>query len=507
MIATGLTFLFGFFLACLLALLLSPIVWRRSRRMARREFEATIPTSVNEIRASYDHVRAASAIQTRTREMDAAAAVERAAHERANAGRISLENAGLRERNSALITLLSEHKAAFEDVAETLELRESEFDKLEAELRETRRELDLRSEELDALARQFRVLVGRAERGGVDTGFDADDLVDDAVGDRPSRIEMQKTLKAFSAEIETLRTDLRQEQSTVRERDATILDLLAGVANAQAASLQGKDEQERSAGESGATAQAAGMAPDAVSNPASAVETEGEAAEAKDPETSAISDVGSTDLKGPQEHEQRSTTAVEPAPPATARSGDAALAAAKSFSSLFASRIREALKRPQAQDAKSSGPAAGPSIITAASVPVPVPVPVPSPANRPVAELAVADHVAPKTEDESGQKPSNAGLSTEAAARPPIAQRLREALQLPDHPLGSDEVDDETLRQRIVDLAARVIDQAARIEGKASPIETILTADRSFSSLSRPRERQTLTDRVRVMRSEAEAAE
>ena len=234
MIATGLTFLFGFCLALLLALLLSPIVWRRSRRMARREFEATIPTSANEIRASYDHVRAAAAIQTRTREMDAAAAVERAAHERANAGRMSIENAGLRERNAALITLLSDHKAAFEDIAETLESREADFDRLEAELHEVGHDLDLRSEELDALAWKFRVLVDRAERGGVDTGFDADDLGDDSVGDRPSRVEMQKSMNRLNAEIDTLRTGLRQEQSTVRERDATILDLLAAAATGTA---------------------------------------------------------------------------------------------------------------------------------------------------------------------------------------------------------------------------------------------------------------------------------
>ena len=498
MIATGLTFLFGFFLACLLALLLSPIVWRRSRRMARREFEATIPTSVNEIRASYDHVRAAAAIETRTREMDAASAVERAAHERANAGRISLENAGLRERNGALITLLSEHKAAFEEMAETLEFRESEFDKLEAELHETRHDLDLRSEELDALARKFRVLVGRADQGGVDTGFDVDDLGDDAVGERPSRVEMQKTLKALGSEIEIIRTDLRQEQSTVRERDATILDLLAGVATATALS---PDRQTGDEDSTDATVAAT------VTEPIRATDedesrTDDDAAARKADAAAQASVEAQAEGYDRQSDEEPLSGREEPFPQAPQTAPKAktdALASARSFSSLFAGRVREALKRPQMQTGKPAG-SAKPDVTSAASIPAMMSGPA-------AASLAVAEQSGQEPSAGSAENRSHAESDLKAVAPTSIARRLSEALQFPDRPLGTDDVDDETLRHRIVDLAARVIDQAAKIEGKASPIETILTTDRSISSLSRPRERQTLTDRVRVMRSEAEAAE
>ena len=83
MIASGLIFLFGFLAAALIALLVSPIVWRRAKRLARREFEATIPVSANEIRASYDHVRAQAAMESRRREMEAHAVREKAALERA----------------------------------------------------------------------------------------------------------------------------------------------------------------------------------------------------------------------------------------------------------------------------------------------------------------------------------------------------------------------------------------------------------------------------------------
>ncbi len=499
MIATGLTFLFGFCLALLLALLLSPLVWRRSRRMARREFEATIPTSVNEIRASYDHVRAATAIETRTREMDATAAVERAAQERADAGRISLENAGLRERNSALITLLTEHKAAFEEVAETLEFRENEFDKLEAELHETRHDFDLRSEELDALARKFRVLVDRAERDGVDTGFDTDDLSDDAVGNRPSRVGMQKTITALTTEIDTLRTGLRQEQSTVRERDATILDLLAGVATATAGAggpqTRAEEPESPNTEQPNDVADATGTTKRGESAPGPSGNSDYDANRPDNAERPATDAIVEPEAESSRPLAQPLARADYPSPRRLPKTS--ADAPVKSFSSLFASRIRGALKRPQAQadrPAMSSGPSAG----SAASVPA-------TKSHKAGANLIAADGLPLETEAGSATGPADAASSPAAPA--PIARRLREALQLPDHPLGTDDVDDETLRQRIVDLAARVIDTAAKIEGKASPIETILSADQSFSSLSRPRERQTLADRVRVMRSEADVAE
>ena len=78
MIATGLTFLFGFLTAILIALLVAPLAMGRARRLARREFEAAIPVSANEIRASFDHVRAEAALTARRREMDALAMREKA---------------------------------------------------------------------------------------------------------------------------------------------------------------------------------------------------------------------------------------------------------------------------------------------------------------------------------------------------------------------------------------------------------------------------------------------
>ena len=434
MIATGLTFLFGFCLALLLALILSPIVWRRSRRMARREFEATIPTSANEIRASFDHVRAAAALQTRTREMAAAVAVEKAARERADAGRVARENADLRERNAALVSLLSEHKTAFEDVAETLEARETDFDAVEADLHETRHALALRSEELDALVAKFRVLTDRARSQGIETAVVPEEMegARDTLADRKSRIEMQSTIKTLTFEVETLQTGLRQERGTVRERDATILDLLAGVAGVDGAGMKGaamepsRDEPELPGDvRQGAVARQAGDV-----QPSAGVHRDGDLATI----------AGST---------PEPASIAEPALPPSSPSPSSNWG--RSF-----------------EQAPSCDPA--------------------------IAGLARAADV---------PHPGGNAQASEPAAQS-IARRLRDALNLSPSPLGEDEADDDTLRDRIGDLAARVIDATARIEGPDSPIETMLAADRSNAKA--PPGRLTLGGRVRRLRDRAEPA-
>ncbi|MDX1731639.1 MAG: hypothetical protein R3184_10925, partial [Aurantimonas coralicida] len=143
MIASGLIFLFGFLAAALIALLVSPIVWRRAKRLARREFEATIPVSANEIRASYDHVRAQAAMESRRREMEAHAVREKAALERAEAGRVAVENADLRGRNRVLTETVAQNVADLKELSAALEAREQEYRKLEEELRDTVHDLDL----------------------------------------------------------------------------------------------------------------------------------------------------------------------------------------------------------------------------------------------------------------------------------------------------------------------------------------------------------------------------
>ena len=163
MIATALIFLLGALTATLVLLLLIPLVWRRAQRLARREFDATIPTSVNEIRAEMDLVRATSAFDIRREERRAQELVEQAVRERGEAGRVILENGHLIARGQELEATLSERDKAIAKLDERLRAVIGERDELVQHRHDLRAKLQARAEEMEALSLRHQALKERSD--------------------------------------------------------------------------------------------------------------------------------------------------------------------------------------------------------------------------------------------------------------------------------------------------------------------------------------------------------
>ena len=234
MIASGLIFLFGFLAAALIALLVSPIVWRRAKRLARREFEATIPVSANEIRASYDHVRAQAAMESRRREMEAHAVREKAALERAEAGRVAVENADLRGRNRVLTETVAQNVADLKELSAALEAREQDYRKLEEELRETVHDLDLRTEEMDALSDRFRDLTGIAEDRKlsiVSLETRLEEAQDEVRSQERIGRERDNAIDRLRSQVGALDASLQKEKATARKLEEKVIRLTARLAD------------------------------------------------------------------------------------------------------------------------------------------------------------------------------------------------------------------------------------------------------------------------------------
>ena len=68
----------GFFLGCLLALMLAPPLWNRAVKLTTRKLEATMPMSLNDIQADKDQLRAEFAIELRKVEVALEKAKEKA---------------------------------------------------------------------------------------------------------------------------------------------------------------------------------------------------------------------------------------------------------------------------------------------------------------------------------------------------------------------------------------------------------------------------------------------
>ncbi|MEC5289219.1 hypothetical protein VSX64_04495 [Aurantimonas sp. C2-6-R+9] len=377
MIATGLTFLLGFFAAMLLALLVAPVIWRRAKRLARREFEATIPSSVNEIRASFDHVRAEAALQSRQREMDALAMRDKAALERADAGRVARENAELRAHSRGLAETVAQQESDLKELAAALASREEEYGRLESQLRETQLDLERSTDEMDDLAARFRELTQIAEERKIDTltlDSKLERVSDDLRSAERREGEKASAIERLRGELNTLEGHLQREKVASRKLEEKVVRLTARLAD--------QEEQVSAHGP-----RPTGLLPD---------------------ENMIEQDVPDVPMDG---------------------------------------------REPSMTDEPETRKAALPP------------------------------------------------------SKPTIGQSVRDALDLPEHPLGEEHLEEADLRQRISDIAARVVHLTAKAEGTGSPIDTILEeAEKAPSSSSDPETKQvTLADRVRRLRDKETA--
>ena len=83
----------GFFLGCLLALMLAPPLWNRAVKLTTRKLEATMPMSLADIQANKDQLRAEFAIELRKVEVALDKSKEKAAREliEANKRRVEIQ--------------------------------------------------------------------------------------------------------------------------------------------------------------------------------------------------------------------------------------------------------------------------------------------------------------------------------------------------------------------------------------------------------------------------------
>ncbi|MBB3949272.1 hypothetical protein [Aureimonas jatrophae] len=151
MIGTLLVFALGFMAAALIALLFAPFLWHKAQRLARRRFDAEIPANVREMQGEIDAVRARAAFDLRREEMRATEALGRATTERAEAGRIVLENGTLRARQAELERDLAEVGARFEAIEQTLAATRLERDDIARDRQALGEAFERRGSELEAL--------------------------------------------------------------------------------------------------------------------------------------------------------------------------------------------------------------------------------------------------------------------------------------------------------------------------------------------------------------------
>jgi hypothetical protein len=118
----------GFFLGCLLALMLAPPLWNRAVKLTTRRLEATMPMSLADIQADKDQQRAEFAIQLRKVEVALDKSKEKAARELIEANKRRVEIQVLNTELTGVKGQLQENENANRVLQQTIKRRLPDLD-------------------------------------------------------------------------------------------------------------------------------------------------------------------------------------------------------------------------------------------------------------------------------------------------------------------------------------------------------------------------------------------
>jgi DNA repair exonuclease SbcCD ATPase subunit len=118
----------GFFLGCLLALMLAPPLWNRAVKLTTRKLEATMPMSLSDIQADKDQLRAEFAIELRKVEVALEKAKEKATRELIEANKRRVEIAVLNTDLATVKGQLQENENANRVLQQTIKRRLPDLD-------------------------------------------------------------------------------------------------------------------------------------------------------------------------------------------------------------------------------------------------------------------------------------------------------------------------------------------------------------------------------------------
>ena len=118
----------GFFLGCLLALMLAPPLWNRAVKLTTRKLEATMPMSLNDIQADKDQLRAEFAIELRKVEVALDKAKEKATRELIEANKRRVEISMLNTDLAMVKGQLQENENANRVLQQTIKRRLPDLD-------------------------------------------------------------------------------------------------------------------------------------------------------------------------------------------------------------------------------------------------------------------------------------------------------------------------------------------------------------------------------------------
>ncbi|MGV1014376.1 MAG: hypothetical protein ACOYB4_05340 [Methyloceanibacter sp.] len=214
----------GFFLGCLLALMLAPPLWNRAVKLTTRKLEATMPMSLADIQADKDQLRAEYAIEIRKVEVALEKAKEKAIRELIEANKRRVELQGLEAEIVTAKNQIQEKDNANRVLEQTLKRRLPDLDNRLKAAKQALTELETINTELrGTVASQSEALKdARATLHNQRSDIDRLRASLEAGGGtsmRPSKVDSRYLGESqrLSAELSRAQEDLKRAQASVEE--------------------------------------------------------------------------------------------------------------------------------------------------------------------------------------------------------------------------------------------------------------------------------------------------
>lgn len=232
MIQTTLSFVLGFLCAAFLALLVAPAIWRRAVALTRRRVEASLPLTLDQIRADKDSVRAEAAMATRKLEMSVKALKNNAATQAVEVGRLRADLAEAQEKSARKSEEIAGLEARIAEMQAITQAKEEELQFAAQMLAEQEKQLETRAQEIDKLGRMYDEASFNASSRQIEIVAQEaklDKLSGDVTALRGERKEADARVREANADNKTLRDSLRAERKKAAALEKKTEGLIASL--------------------------------------------------------------------------------------------------------------------------------------------------------------------------------------------------------------------------------------------------------------------------------------
>lgn len=230
MIQSALFFILGFLCAGFIALLVAPAVWRRAVALTRRRIEASMPLSLNEMRAETDKARAEAAMSIRRLEISVKSLKEKAANQLIELNRSREELRRLGAETAGKSELIAGLEAGAAELRAKLGEAEQGTAELSGRLAEAEDLIEKRAAEFQTLERTYEDTTFLSTSRQIEIAgreSEIEKMSIDLSRLRSQRKDMERRMAELSADNEAVRESLKNERKRSADLDKKVEQMLS----------------------------------------------------------------------------------------------------------------------------------------------------------------------------------------------------------------------------------------------------------------------------------------